>query len=261
VNTALPVKQLHFSFILPDNWEQQVLQVGFRLRGMMGLSLKKGCCFFDAQQTPCQDCRKRPHCHYGQSFESLQAPTIEGMGKTGSMPHAWALSVSLSGMRAQVTLTMAGMELAHEASWQAAIDALDLSVVWQQPTWFTQDFSYQWQAVTPLRLRLNGKPPRTEHEISKAVTASIVSKMKMLAALHGLSIPDARLPNPECKHAQWCELTRFAYRTHKKQNLNGWVLDITWPENLPPQWKPWLNLAVALGVGRQTSFGLGRVIA
>ena len=259
MKTALAVKQLHFSFIIPDDWEKSVLQVGFRVRGMLGLALKTGCCFFDAQTTDCQGCVKRPHCHYGQSFETRQAVTIEGLGKAGSIPHAWALSLGLNGMRAQATLTMAGFEIAHQESWRSAIAALNLNIIWQPSTWFQQPFAYQWQAITPLRLRIKGKTPREHQDINKAVLTSIVSKMQMLAALHGTNIPESRLPLPECSHTQWCEINRFSFRTKKEQDLSGWLLDITWPQDLPSDWQPWLNLAMALGVGRQTSFGLGRL--
>jgi len=255
---ALAVRQLSFSMLIPADWDAHILAVGFRLRGLLGLALKQGCCFFDAQKTPCLDCVKRPHCHYGQSFETMQAVDIQGLGKRGSMPHAWALSVQQQGMRVHVALLMAGMEIAHEASWQAAVNTLGLDVVWHESEWKQSEFQYQWQGLTPVRLRVQGKIPRNSDEIQQALASSIVSKTRMLAALHGCVAPKEHLEIPVVSAMQWCESSRHAFRQHEKQSMSGWLMHVQWAKDTPDSWKPWLSLACELGAGRQTSFGLGR---
>jgi len=255
---ALDVKRMHFSFTCPEDWNRDVLALGCRLRGSLGLTLKTSCCFFDPKQTSCEGCHKRPHCHYGQSFESPQAVQVSGFGTMPSLPHAWALTVDLVGVRVAATLILAGMELAHEASWKASIEALNIAIQWHNETWFKADFSFDWQGLTPMRLRLNGKNPGADAELCTAVHHSIVSKTRMLAALHGTTIPTALLPEPACTQAQWCKASRYAFRTQKKQSMSGWLCHITWPDDTPKAWLPWLQLSYVLGVGKQTSFGLGR---
>jgi len=254
---ALPVRKLQFSFVPPQDWEQDILQIGFRLRGMIGLSLKYGCCFFNARNTPCNDCVKRVYCHYGQSFETVQSVAIEGVGKAGCMPHMWGLQLQQMGMRVQVSLNIVGMELAYQSSWHTAINALKLDVSWLDSQWEDHPFHERWQGLTPVRLRFNGKKPNNESEISRAMVSSIIAKSKMLSALHGLALPDEHLPEPVCVSAQWCEVSRFSLRTKSKQSMSGWLIDLDWSKDTPEAWKPWLNIYLSLGVGRQTSFGLG----
>ena len=79
----------------------------------------------------------------------------------------------------------------------------------------------------------------------------------MLSALHGVEPPKAHLPEPECLQMTWCETARFSFRSGKKQSLSGWLVEVRWPDTTPESWKPWLQLSVALGVGRQSSFSLG----
>jgi len=249
---------LRCSFLLPDDWEQDILQIGFRLRGMLGLALKQGSCFFDARTTRCLACPRRAHCHYGQSFESMQSVHIDGLGKVGSMPHLWALQVQQLGLRVHVCLFVAGMELAHLPSWKSAIQTMPLNIVWQDEAWLSQGFQHQWLGVTPVRLRLKGKAPDKPEMLAKALLTSVVSKMKMISALHGIPLPSERLLEPDCTACQWCELSRFSLRTQQAQSMSGWLMNVHWSEHTPDAWKPWLNLALSLGVGRQTSFGMGR---
>jgi len=257
---ALTIRQLRFSWQRPAAWSGDLVAMGCRLRGSLGLALKSGCCFFDAKKTPCDGCLKRPYCHYGQAFEAPKAVQISGVGRMASLPHAWSLTVDQVGLHCEAHLNLAGMTLAHESSWRAAIEALPLEVVWQESIWINLPFSYTWQGVTPVRLRLKGKSPRTKAEVSQAIVTSIVSKSRMLALLHGQAAPEAFLAEPYCLALQWHEASRYAFREGEKQSLSGWLAHIRWPETVPEAWLPWLQLSQVLGVGRQTSFGLGRFV-
>jgi len=255
---ALAVQQLRFSFCLPHDWNKDLLQVGFRIRGSLGLALKQGCCFFDAKKTSCVGCLKRPHCHYGQSFETMQSMEIEGLGQVGSMPHAWGLSLQQKGIYTHGSIALAGMELAHLPSWKAAVERLPLAISLLPMQWYQEPFLPYWQSLTPVRLRLKGKNPRNTDELASALCHSLVNKVRMLAAWHGITPPSERLPEPKCIEMTWCDTDRFSFRTGKPQSLSGFLVDIVWPDFTPESWKPWLQLLLALGVGRQSAFGLGR---
>jgi len=257
MNLALPMQSLRFGFIVPADWDANPLTLAFRVRGCLGLALKKNCCFFDAHKTPCEGCDKRAVCHYGQSFEVLPAPSLTNMGKAGSMPHAWSLAVDLKGLRAEVCIRLIGLEIAHTPSWRAAIEKMSVPTYWLADTSDISCFSLSWRSITPVSVRKNGKEAKTYDDISASIAISVVQKMKMLASINGALMPDSFLTNPVCSHKSWHEGERFAFRHQKKQQIGGWMLDVVW-QDVPEDWQPWLALALKLGVGRHTSFGLGR---
>jgi len=258
IQSALSIKVLTFSFACPDDWDKQPLQLGYRLRGVLGLTLKQACCFFNDKKRPCEGCDKRAHCHYGQQFETPKNIYAEGFGNMPSLPHAWRLSVDIVGVRVQASLTLAGMGLAYETSWKAVIDVLPFEIIWQPSPSKQQKLQNTWLSCTPLRLKLKGKVPNSEPELAAAIANSIVAKSRMLAAWHGLDAPQDFLPEPTCHNMQWCESSRYAFRAQTMQSMGGWLCRIEWADDIPASWLPWLQLAYVLGVGKQTSFGLGR---
>lgn len=256
--SALNTTHIDFTFILPQGWQRDPLQVAFRLRGVLGLSLKKNCCFFDAHATPCQDCPKRDVCHYGQSFETPQAVKIEGVGRVGSMPHAWSLAVDMQGLQVCASVILAGHELAFLKSWKAAITNIPYETHFCTCMHHEPAGSLQWQSITPVRLRHKGKTPTTEADVASALVSSVVQRCQALAALHQQQIPTAQLQPPVCSDLIWQEATRLSLRHKQTQKLGGWMMRIDWGE-VDEAWLPWLQLTYALGLGRQTSFGLGRL--
>lgn len=258
IQAALPIKALTFSFICPHDWDKNALQLAYRLRGVLGLALKQACCFFDAKSTVCEGCDKRAHCHYGQQFETPKNIYADGFGNMPSLPHAWRLSVDIVGVRVQASLTLAGMGLAYEASWKAVVECLPFQITWQTTSNKQVGVQNTWMSCTPLRLKLKGKVPNSERELAAAIANSIVSKSRMLAAWHGLDAPQDFLPEPKCHDMQWCDSSRYAFRTQEMQSMGGWLCRIEWADDIPASWLPWLQLAYVLGVGKQTSFGLGR---
>jgi len=254
----LAAQSLAFTFSPPAKWHDDLLEMGFLVRGQLGLALAKGCCFYDAHCTHCDDCDKRAHCHYGQSFKTPQNIQCHSTIKTGCVPHLWALQIDRLGLQWHARLNLVGMEIAHINSWRAAITSMPFKTTIQESEWFDMPFSYIWHGVTPARLKFKGKTPKDELEACKALTTSIVSKSKMLAAMHGLSMPTDFLPEPACLNASWEKAQRFHHSSQKQQSMSGWLLDIAWAQDTPESWKPWLNLALFLGVGKQTSFAMGR---
>jgi len=254
----LPLKRLDFSFVPDARWGDDSLQIGFALRGALGLSLAKGCCFFNARAVQCDGCAKRAHCHYGQSFKTAHNIQLSDDLKVGCMPHAWSLHIDRVGMAWCASLKLAGFEVAYLASWQSAIQSLPLDVSLQHVAWEKPSLERVWSSLTPVRLKYRGRTPANADEAGMALLTSIVSKSKMLAAIHGLSLPDTRLANPKIINASWHKGTRMHQQTKKEQSMSGWLLEIVWPEDTSEVWQMWLWLASRLGVGKQTSFGMGR---
>ncbi len=259
-NTALPVQTLTFSFSLPQGWHDEPLSVACRLRGALGLSLAKQCCFYDAQHTQCETCDKRPHCHYGQMFKTPQNMQLEQQLKVGCLPHTWSLEINQMGLLWQARLHLAGMAIAHAASWQHAIESLPFPLSWHGKTWWEEDFVHQWQSATPVRLKLQGRNPKGESELAEALVKSVVSKSKMLASMHHLDLPNTFIDAPSCTSHAWCEPKSFECGKRISKDVAGWMVSVAWAEDTPPDWLSWLNLAFVLGVGRQTTFGLGRFV-
>jgi len=258
---SIHVSSIAFTFVPPEHWQEELLEVGCALRGALGLALAKACCFYDAHRTHCDACDKRAHCHYGQSFKTPQNIQLGASIKVGCVPHLWSLQVDRIGLQWSAQLHIAGMELAHMTSWQAAIAALPMQVSVQKTEWHDVSFAYVWQAVTPALLKLKGKPPRDGEAACKALQISIVSKSKMIAAMHGVNIPEEMLPEPILLGASQHKMQRFRRHTQSTQDMSGWLLHVEWPKHTPEAWVPWLSLALALGVGKQTSFGMGRFLA
>lgn len=259
-NTALPVKTLSFSFALPERWLDDSLSVACRLRGSLGLSLAKQCCFYDAQHTQCEGCDKRPHCHYGQTFKTPQNVQLEDNLKVGCLPHTWALEVEQSGQLWIAKIYLAGIAVAHAASWNAAIDKLPFAVIWNPESWWAGQFRHEWKSATPLGLKFRGKRPKNKREIEQAIVKSLVSKSKMLASMHHLDLPNTFIDAPFCSSHAWCEPKSFECGKRTGKDVAGWMVSVAWAEDTPLDWLPWLNLAFVLGVGRQTTFGLGRFV-
>jgi hypothetical protein len=259
---ALPIhaQSIAFTFVPPNHWKDGVLEVACALRGLLGLTLAKACCFYDAHSTHCDDCDKRAHCHYGQSFKTPQNVQLGASIKVGCVPHLWSLQVDRIGVQWLAKLHIAGMERAHMLSWQDVIAALPMQVSMQKPQWYDASFAHIWNPVTPALLKLKGKSPRDGEAACKALQISIVSKSKMLAAMHGISIPEDRLPKPILLDASWHNMQRFRQRTQNMQDMSGWLLHVEWSKHTPEAWIPWLSLALVLGVGKQTSFGMGRFL-
>jgi len=257
-NTALPVKTLSFSFALPKGWHHEPLSVACRLRGALGLSLAKQCCFYDAHHTQCEGCDKRAHCLYGQIFKTPQNMQLENQLKVGCLPHTWSLEVNQQGIMWQAQLHLVGIAIAHAASWQHTIESLPFSVNWQGETWWEQTFAQQWRSVTPARLKFAGRNPKGETELAEALVKSVVSKSKMLASMHHVQLPEAFLNVPRCTQASWHVESGFKCGQRSAKDVSGWIFSASWHQDTPPEWLPWLNLIFVLGVGKQTTFALGR---
>lgn len=256
--TALPVQTLSFSFALPDGWHNEALSVACRLRGAIGLSLAKQCCFYDAHNTQCEGCDKRPHCHYGQSFKTPQNIQLGHQLKVGCLPHTWSLEVNQIGLIWQGKLHLAGIAIAHAASWQHAIETLPFAVSWHGEAWWEEGFSHQWCSATPARLKFQGRNPKGEEELAEALVKSVVSKSKMLASMHHLKLPEGFLNPPRCLDARWHVVPDFQCGKRSAKDVSGWLLRVSWNQDTCADWLPWLNLIFILGVGKQTTFGLGR---
>jgi len=249
---------LRFFVDVPDGWTVDVLQLSVRLRGLLGYALKHQCCIYDAAVAECAGCNYRQQCHYGLSFESTGPVEIPGFGKIGSLPHAWSLKVDLIGLRVRCELLLIGVECQNVDSWVQVVEALPMPIHWLYPAVEGGNFSLLWDSLTPVRLRFQGKNPR-EHQVAAALSASVARKGRLLALLHEMDAPSSRLPEPVCTRLQWVEGERYSFRRQELQPMGGWMMRVEWPETVAAEWIPWLGLIRLLGVGRQTTFGFGRM--
>jgi len=257
VDTLQKVK-IPFIIDIPDDWSQNILHLSTRIRGMLGFNLKHQSCVYDAATSECSHCNFRQQCHYGLSFEASEPMSIKGFGKVGSLPHPWSLKVDFSGMQVRCELLLLGFECSNIESWLEVISLLPLPTHLLCSSVESTPDSLQWLSLTPVRLRLNGKNPR-KHQVADALSAAVARKARLIAILHEIKQPESRLPVPTCSDLKWIESDRYSFRKEKFQPMGGWMLKAQWEEDLPIEWYPWLNLISMVGIGRQTTFGYGRM--
>jgi len=254
----LPLGAFRFTFIPPTDWSDDGMAAAFRLRGLLGKGMRLSHCIFDAASTPCEDCQVRKQCFYGNGFEASGNCTIEGFGRVGSLPHFWSLHVGRLGLGWRGTLWLLGHEVERAEQWSQALEQTGLNLQWL-PHAEEPGETLSWQAVTPVRLRVNGRNPVAQN-LGEAISAACARKVRMLAALHGLEAPEGRLPVPSCESGPWVDVERYAFRRGRTETYGGWMPRINWPDDLSHEWRTWLALLRRLGIGRQTSFGFGRFV-
>lgn len=254
---AFPIElgSLAFFFEPPAGWPVEPVAVGFRLRGLLGKQIRRMHCLYDSERTPCRGCAERPDCFYGSGFETLENVEIPGFGRVGALPHAWSLAVDRIGQSWRATLWLVGEEIRRARLWHEAIEAMPLSIEWtvaDDPAGET----LRWRSLTPVRLRLEGRNADAG-KLGQALAAALARRMRMLAAMHGLAAPESRIEVADLVPRGWVDVERYSFRQQRRERLGGWMLNVSWPDD-EPEWLPWLRLARVIGLGRQTSFGLGR---
>ncbi|RME86619.1 MAG: CRISPR system precrRNA processing endoribonuclease RAMP protein Cas6 [Zetaproteobacteria bacterium] len=256
---ALPLAAGELRWLIPAP-AADPLAIGVRARGLIGRALKALHCRLDPDASACAGCAFRAECLYGTSFEPPEGVVLPGFGRVGALPHAWSLAVDIRGLGCVLRLRLVGFECANAAHWAEAVARAFTAQPLAQLDGAALPMSLHWRAITPMRLRYRGRTPRAE-ELPQAIAHATARRAKMLAAMHGIASPTARLPEPRVEDAAWIEAERFRARTQSVQPMGGWVTTIHWPEATPEAWRPWLGIVRFLGLGRQANFGFGRLIA
>lgn len=127
-----------------------------------------------------------------------------------------------------------------------------------------------WDIVTPMRLTVAGRPMTPDRVDVSAVAMGILRRAGLMLSFYG---PETPLPDFHglkdrsrnlrlCDNdLRWHELHRRSNRQKATQSISGLVGRIGIDCTDAPEWGRWLAWAPILHLGKNTSMGLGRLVA
>ena len=252
--------------------------IGSQIRGAMGYALKKVVCINPSFK--CDGCFAQDNCLYYDFYErvgvyhkyrldfTLGNPTYDFNfylfeDSTKALPYVISAFYKL--------FTEIGLGADRETTNNFSIKVNDKDVYKDgsfslegiEPQSWSEDFEYKdkvsLKLITPLRIKSNNRFVRSAKELDiKGLINSIYQRQRMLQGLERAKLPFE--PKVEISDAfvNFKDLNRYSNRQKGKLKIGG-LLGYIELKNIDKESYMLLKVAELIGIGKQTTFGLGKV--
>jgi len=252
--------------------------IGSQIRGAMGYALKKVVCINPSFK--CQECFAQDNCLYYDFYEkkgvyhkyrldfTLGNSTYDFNfylfeDSTKALPYVISAFYKL--------FTEIGLGVDRETTNDFTIKVDDKNIYKDgnfsldgiEPQEWSEDVEYREKAslklITPLRIKSNNRFVRSAKELDiKGLINSIYQRQRMLQGLERAKLPFEPTLNIADAFVNFKDLSRYSNRQRGKLKIGG-LLGYIELKNIDIESFKLLKLAELIGVGKQTTFGLGKV--